>query len=486
MTIAGTDPYTFWLAGRPAAGEDTLDVTSPWDGALVARVAVPTDAQVEQAVAAAAAARDAFAATPAHVRAEALDHVSRRLAERAEELARLITAENGKPLKWARGEVGRAVSVFRWAAEEARRFNSGEAQRLDTDAGGVGRLALTRRFTRGPVLGIAPFNFPLNLVAHKVAPAIAVGAPIVLKPAPATPLSALVLGELLAETEGLPEGAWSVLPVPNDKMQALVQDPRLPVISFTGSDTVGYQIADSVPRKHVTLELGGNAAAVVLADWSSEQDLEWAASRIATFANYQAGQSCISVQRVIADASVYDALAEKVVAKVRAQVTGDPGDAATDVGPLVSQAAAERVASWVDDAVAKGAKLLTGGVRDGASYAPTVLADLPPDAVLATAEAFGPVLSLHRVSGAQEAFAAVNDSRFGLQTGVFTHDLTLAFRAHRVLEVGGVIIGDAPSYRADQMPYGGVKDSGTGREGVKYAMDDYTYERVLVLTGLDL
>jgi acyl-CoA reductase-like NAD-dependent aldehyde dehydrogenase len=486
VTTTGAAAYAFWLAGRQAEGTGTFDVTSPWDGALVGRVGVPTDAQVEEAVAAAAAAQDAFAATPAHVRAAALDHVSKRLAERSEEIARLITAENGKPMKWSRGEVGRAVSVFRWAAEEARRFNSGEAQRLDTDPGGVGRLALTRRFSRGPVLGIAPFNFPLNLVAHKIAPAIAVGAPIILKPAPATPLSALLLGELLAETTGLPEGAWSVLPVPNDRMPALVQDPRLPVISFTGSDTVGYQIMDSVPRKHVTLELGGNAAAVVLADWSSDADLDWAASRIATFANYQAGQSCISVQRVIADAAVYDVLAEKIVAKVREQAVGDPGDDATDVGPLVSEAAAERVASWVDEAVGKGAKLLTGGVRDGASYAPTVLADLPSDAVLASAEAFGPVLSLHRVNGADEAFAAVNDSRFGLQAGVFTHDLQLAFRAHRALEVGGVIIGDAPSYRADQMPYGGVKDSGNGREGVKYAMEDYTYERVLVLTGLDL
>ncbi|MCL2733074.1 MAG: aldehyde dehydrogenase family protein [Actinomycetia bacterium] len=486
MTSTGAAPSPFWVAGRPATGTDTFDVTNSWDGSLVGRVSVPTEEQVEEAVAAAAAAQHAFGATPAHVRAAALDHVAKRLAERSEEIARLITAENGKPIKWARGEVGRAVSVFRWAAEEARRFNSGEAQRLDTDPGGVGRLALTRRFTHGPVLGIAPFNFPLNLVAHKIAPAIAVGAPIILKPAPATPLSALLLGELLAETSGLPEGAWSVLTVPNERMPALVQDPRLPVISFTGSDTVGHQIMDSVPRKHVTLELGGNAAAVVLADWSSEQDLEWAATRIATFANYQGGQSCISVQRVIADASVYDALVERVLAKVAAQVTGDPTDDATDVGPLVSEAAAERVAAWVEDAAAKGAKVLAGGVREGASYAPTVLADLPDDAILATAEAFGPVLSLHRVDGADEAFAAVNDSRFGLQTGVFTHDLQLAFRAHRDLEVGGVIIGDAPSYRADQMPYGGVKDSGNGREGVKFAMEDYTYERVLVLTGLDL
>lgn len=486
MTTSAAAPSAFWLAGRPATGQDSFDVTSSWDGALVGRVSVPTDAQVEEAVAAAAGAQREFAATSAHVRAAALDHVARELAARAEEAARLITAENGKPIKWARGEVGRAVSVFRWAAEEARRFNGGEAQRLDTDPGGVGRLALTRRFPHGPVLGIAPFNFPLNLVAHKVAPAIAVGAPIILKPAPATPLSALLLGEILAGTTGLPAGAWSVLPVENDRMPALVQDPRLPVISFTGSDTVGYRIKDSVPRKHVTLELGGNAAAVVLADWSGEEDLEWAATRIATFANYQGGQSCISVQRVIAESAVYDALVEKVLAKVRGQVTGDPADDATDVGPLVNEAAAERVASWVDDAVAKGAKLLTGGERDGAGYAPTVLAELPGDAILAQAEAFGPVLSLHRVNDADEAFAAVNDSRYGLQAGVFTHDIQLAFRAHRELEVGGVIIGDAPSYRADQMPYGGVKDSGNGREGVKFAMEDYTYERVLVLTGLDL
>ncbi|WP_042411111.1 aldehyde dehydrogenase family protein [Streptacidiphilus carbonis] len=480
-----TSTHAFWLAGRQESGTESFEVHHPWDGSLVGTVSIPTEAQVEEAVAAAVAVQDEFAATPAYVRAAALDHVARRLTERTEELARLVTAENGKPIKWARGEVGRAASVFRWAAEEARRFNSGEGQRLDTDAGGTGRLAITRRFVRGPVLGIAPFNFPLNLVAHKVAPAIAVGAPIILKPAPATPLSALVLGEILAETD-LPAGSWSVLPVSNDRMPALVQDPRLPVISFTGSDRVGYQIMDSVPRKHVTLELGGNAAAVVLADWSSEADLDWAATRIATFANYQGGQSCISVQRVIADASVYDRLVEKVVAKVGAQVTGDPADDAVDVGPLVNEDAAKRVESWVDEAVAAGAQLLTGGKREGASYAPTVLAGVPAGVTLATEEVFGPVLTLTSAATTDGAFALVNDSKFGLQAGVFTHDVQTAFRAHRELEVGGVIIGDAPSYRADQMPYGGVKDSGVGREGVAYAMADYTYERVMVLTGLVL
>ncbi|THA57389.1 aldehyde dehydrogenase family protein [Streptomyces sp. A0958] len=480
-----TSTHAFWLAGREATGEESFDVTNPWDGRLVGTVGVPTDAQVEEAVAAAHAVREEFAATPAHVRAAALDHVACRLAERTEEIAQLISAENGKPVKWARGEVGRAVSVFRFASEEARRFNSGEAQRLDTDAGGTGRLGLTRRFPRGTVLGIAPFNFPLNLSAHKVAPAIAVGVPIILKPAPATPISSLVLGELLAETD-LPAGSWSVLTVPNDRMPALVQDERLPVISFTGSAPVGYAIMDSVPRKHCTLELGGNGAAVVLGDYASEEDLDWAASRIATFSNYQGGQSCISVQRVIADAAVYDRLLPRIVAAVGAQVTGDPSDPATDVGPLVDEAAARRVESWVDEAVAAGAQLLAGGKRDGSTYAPTVLAELPEGVTLAAEEVFGPVLSVQRVDGEAEAFAAVNSSKYGLQAGVFTHDIQAAFRAHRALEVGGVIIGDVPSYRADQMPYGGAKQSGVGREGVRYAMDDYTYERVLVLTGLAL
>ena len=359
MTSASAT-HSFWLAGRRATGEETVEVTSPWDGRTVGTTSVPTEAQVETAVAAAAEVAPSFAATPAHLRAAALDHVSRRLAERAEEVARLISDENGKPMKWARVEAARAVSVFRWAAEEARRFNGGTGQRLDTEPSGEGRLAYTRRFPRGPVLGIAPFNFPLNLCAHKVAPALAVGTPIILKPAPATPLSAMLLGELLAETE-LPEGSWSVLPVPNAAMPTLVQDPRLPVISFTGSVPVGWSLRDAAPRKHVTLELGGNGAAIVLADYAAEADLDWAAQRIATFSNYQAGQSCISVQRVIAEAPVYDRLVPKVVAAVEALVTGDPADEATDVGPMISEEAARRVESWVDEAVRAGARVLTGG-----------------------------------------------------------------------------------------------------------------------------
>ncbi|MBR7833742.1 aldehyde dehydrogenase family protein [Actinospica durhamensis] len=479
-----TAPRSFWLAGRPATGAGSFEVRNPYDGSLVATVSVPTDEQVEQAVAAAHAAVPATTALSAHARASALDHVARRLGERTEEIAQLITAENGKPIKWARGEVGRAVSVFRWAAEEARRFG-GEVQRLDTDAAAAGRTAIVRRFPKGAVLGISPFNFPLNLAAHKVAPAIAAGAPILLKPAPATPLAGLLIGELLAETD-LPEGSWSILPVPNERMAALTTDPRLPVISFTGSTVVGELIQGQAPHKHVTLELGGNAAAVVLADYSTEDDLDWAANRIATFANYQGGQSCISVQRVIADRAVYDRLAAKIVDAVARQGVGAPTDPATDVGPLINEAAAQRVEQWVNEAVDAGAKLLAGGTREGATYAPTVLAEVPHDAKALCEEIFGPVLVLQVVDGVDEAFAAVNDSKYGLQAGVFTHNLQHAFRAHRELEVGGVVIGDAPSFRADQMPYGGAKASGVGREGVKYAMADYTYERVLVLTGIDL
>jgi aldehyde dehydrogenase (NAD+) len=477
-------PRPFWLAGRPAWGEATTTVTHPHDGSVVDVVSVPTAAQVEEALGALEASRTAAERLTLGERADALTHISGRLTERSEEIARLITAENGKPLKWARIEVARAASVFRWAAEEARRW-SGETQRLDTEVSAAGRMALVRRIPKGPVLGIAPFNFPLNLVAHKVAPALAVGAPILVKPAPATPLSALLLGELIAET-ALPAGMWSVLPVPNDRMPELVQDPRLPVISFTGSAAVGYAIESAVPGKHVVLELGGNAAAVVLGDFGADDDLEWAASRIATFANYQAGQSCISVQRVLVDRSVYEAFLARVVDQVERQVTGDPFDERTDVGPLVDERAAERVAGWIDEAVSQGAKLLTGGVRDGAHVSPAVLVDVPSTAKLTCEEVFGPVLTITAVDGADAAVDAVNDSRFGLQAGVFTKDLRTAFRMHRDLHVGGVVIGDVPSYRADQMPYGGVKESGVGREGVRYAMTDFTYERVLVLTGLDL
>jgi glyceraldehyde-3-phosphate dehydrogenase (NADP+) len=478
------DQVPFWVAGRAASADDVVTIRNPYDGRVVGRTTNAGPEQVEQAVAAAVAVTDEAAALPAHVRAAALDHVSRRLAERAEEIARLITAENGKPIKWARVEVTRAVSTFRWAAEEARRF-SGELQRLDTDPAGAGRLALVRRVPRGPVLGIAPFNFPLNLVAHKVAPALAVGAPIVVKPAPATPLTALLLGEILAETD-LPPGMFSVLPLSNERTAELVPDPRLPVVSFTGSGPVGAAIRRSVPDKHVTLELGGNAAVLICEDWAADADLTWAAQRIATFANYQAGQSCIAVQRVFVHEWLYDGFLPRLVAAVEALPVGDPSDDATEVGPLISEDAARRVEEWVDEAATAGAHILVGGRRDGASYPPTVLTDVPPDARVASDEVFGPVLVVEQVTDDAAGLAAINDSAYGLQAGVFTHSVQTAFTAHRVLQVGGVIVGDVPSFRAEQMPYGGVKGSGVGREGLRSAMDDYTEPRVMVLTNIEL
>ncbi|MEV4345611.1 aldehyde dehydrogenase family protein [Actinoplanes sp. NPDC049596] len=468
----------FYVAGRPATSSDVLTVRHPYSGAVVGETSYATSSQVEEAVAAASSVMSDLSAA---ARAAALDSVSRQLGDRAAEIATLITAENGKPVKWAAAEVNRAVSTFRWAAEEARRF-SGDLQRLDTDPAAAGRIALVRRVPRGPVLGIAPFNFPLNLVAHKVAPALAVGTPIIVKPAPATPLTALLLGEILAGLD-LPEGMFSVLPVPNDRMASLVADPRLPVVSFTGSGPVGARIRAAVPHKHVTLELGGNAAVLVAEDWD---DLDYAAQRVATFSNYQAGQSCIAVQRVFVHQRHLAAFEPKLIAAVQALKTGDPRDSATDVGPVIDSRAADRIADWIDEAVAAGGRVLTGGTRSGTTVAPTVLTGVPAGAKVSAEEVFGPVLVLTAVDSDQAGLAAINDSAYGLQAGVFTRRLDLAFTAHRRLQVGGVVIGDVPSFRADQMPYGGVKGSGSGREGVASAMEDYTEPRVMVLTGVDL
>jgi acyl-CoA reductase-like NAD-dependent aldehyde dehydrogenase len=466
-----------WVAGRPQHGEEEFFVTHPYDESPVGATSWATAGQVEAAVAAASGAARECASLPAHVRAEALEHVRRRLDEEAETCAELITAESGKPIAWARVEVKRAVSTFRWAAEEARRF-VGEVQRLDTDAAADGRMALVRRFPRGPVLGISPFNFPLNLVAHKVAPAIAAGCPIVVKPAPATPLSALHLGALFSETD-LPPAMLSVLPVPNHRADQLVDDPRLPVVSFTGSGPIGKQILRRIPDKHVTLELGGNAAVLVCADYPNR---DWAAERIAMFGNYQAGQSCIAVQRVFIEAPAYADMAARITEQVKALPSGDPNDPSCKVGPLINAEAAERVQAWIAEAVDEGAKVLCGGTpREGSLLEPTVLANVRADAKVLREEVFGPVLVLASVDDFEAGLNAVNDSRYGLQAGVFTESLPQAMLAHRTLDMGGVVIGDVPSFRADQMPYGGVKASGVGREGVRSAMEDYTVERVLVL-----
>lgn len=473
-----------WINGAPSDAGTRAEVRHPGDGSVIGTYTVPDAASVERALDGAWAARKPAQRTTAAQRAAALMHVSTQIEARLDEVAALITAENGKPITWSRAEAARAVSTFRWAAEEARRFN-GEFQRLDTETATAGRAAIIRRFPHGPVLGISPFNFPVNLVAHKLAPAIAVGAPCVVKPAPATPLGALLLGSILAETD-LPEGMWSVLPVGNEVAPALVADPRMPVVSFTGSETVGFAIQAAVPTKHVVLELGGNAAAIVLDDYASEADLDWAVARIAMYGNSQAGQTCVSVQRIFVTPGIAERFTEKLIAAVQTVASGSPWDPATVVGPMIHEAAAARVQEWIQEAVDAGATVLAGGSRQGTFVEPTLLGNVSLDVKVTCEEVFGPVMSIQIVQDLDEAINLVNDSRFGLQTGIFTHNVQEIFRAHRELEVGGVIVGDAPTFRADQMPYGGIKASGVGREGLRYAMNDYTHERVLVLTDLAL
>jgi len=470
----------FLVAGEARTGDGSFEVTNPFDGSVVATVAKPTHADVEDAARAAAETFRESRTLPAHRRIDALTQISQRLAERVDELAELIAREGGKPLKWARSEAARAASTFRIAAEEVRR-SGGEFLRLDTEEVLGARVGIIRRFPIGPVLGIAPFNFPLNLVAHKVAPAIAVGAPIVVKPASSTPLSALALGELVGETD-LPPGMISVLPIGGADAERLVTDARFPKVSFTGSAEVGWRIKGLAPKKRFTLELGGNAGVIV----HSDADLDQAAARIAFGGYYQAGQSCISVQRILVQSEVYDAFCDRLVKHVGGLKTGDTLDPSTDVGPLIDPGSLDRVAAWVDEAIQGGARALCGGTRDDPFYEPTVLTDTTPDMRVCKDEIFGPVTTVMRYQTFEEALAAVNDSSYGLQAGVFTRDIERAFQAHRELEVGGVVVNDQSAYRADQMPYGGSKDSGIGREGPRYAMEEMTEPRIMVLSNLPL
>lgn len=474
------DITPFLVAGEWQTGEASFEVRSPYDGSVVATVGIPADAEVEEAL---ARASDAFGESrrlPAHVRAEALAHISRRLAERVDEVAELIAREGGKPLKWSRIEASRAATTFRWAAEEARR-QDGELLRLDADAASGSRLGIVRRFPFGPVLGITPFNFPVNLVAHKVAPALGVGAPILVKPATATPLGALLLGELFRETD-LPKGMLSVLPLPAERAERLLSDPRIRKVSFTGSSAVGWRLKGLDPRKRFTLELGGNAGAIV----HSDADLDHAAARIAFGGYYQAGQSCVAVQRILVHAPAYDDFVARLVKQVEGLVVGDPLDEKTDVGPIIDPGALERIAAWVEEAVAAGAEVLVGGARRDPFYEPTVLAGTTPAMKVRCEEIFGPVTTVSPYQTFEEALAEANNSRYGLHAGVFTSDIERAFLAHRELEVGGVIVNDVSAFRADQMPYGGSKDSGYGREGLKYAMEEMTEPRIMVLSHVPL
>jgi aldehyde dehydrogenase (NAD+) len=443
-------------------------------------VGSPSPADVEDAVAAAGSAFDETRKLPIHVRAAALDHISRRLQERLDEVAEIIAREGGKPVKWAKVEAARAVSTFRWASEECRRWG-GELMRLDTEEALGSRMGIIRHFPLGPVLAIAPFNFPVNLVAHKMAPALAVGAPIVVKPATKTPLGALLLGELFCETE-LPAGMLSVLPIGGSEAGELAKDERFAKISFTGSSQVGWDLRGADPKKAVTLELGGNAGVIV----HSDADLDKAAQRIAFGGYYQAGQSCISVQRVLVHEDVSDSFTEKLVEEVGKLKTGDPMDPDVDVGPLIDHDSLERVSAWVDEAVQAGAEVLSGGKREDPFYVPTVLAKTDKSMKVRQEEIFGPVVTLETYSDFEDAIARVNETRYGLQAGVFTRDLDRLMLAHRDIVCGGVIANDISAFRADQMPYGGSKDSGVGREGLRYAMEEMTEPRILVLSNVPL
>jgi acyl-CoA reductase-like NAD-dependent aldehyde dehydrogenase len=476
--MSETKPYL--VAGEWKSGSGSFDVKSPFNGDVVATVASPTEADVEAAVAAAASTFEESRKLPIHARADALMHISTRLGERVDEVGELIAKEGGKPVKWAKVEATRAVSTFRWAAEECRR-GGGELMRLDTEAALGSRMGIVRRFPLGPVFGISPFNFPVNLVAHKMAPALAVGAPIVLKPATKTPLGALLLGELFTETE-LPAGMCSVLPVGGSEAGEIARDSRFAKISFTGSSEVGWDLKASSPKKAVTLELGGNAGVIV----HSDADITTAAQRIAYGGYYQAGQSCISVQRVLVHRDVEREFTDALVNEVNKLVTGDPMDSQTDVGPVIDHDALERIAAWVDEAVQSGAEVLTGGKREDPFYLPTVLSSTDPEMKVRCEEIFGPVVTVGTFTDFEDAINEVNNSKYGLQAGVFTKDVNLLMAAHRDIEVGGVIANDVSAFRADQMPYGGSKDSGFGREGLRYAMDEMTEPRILVLSHVPL
>jgi aldehyde dehydrogenase (NAD+) len=471
-------PYL--VNGEWRTGDGTFEVHSPFDDSVVAEIGMPTEADVEEAAATAERTFEESRRLPVHARADALDHISMRLKETIDENAELIAREGGKPLKWAKIEATRAVSTFRWASETIRHGDD-EVMRLDTEASLGSRVGIVRRFPFGPVLGITPFNFPLNLVAHKVAPALGVGAPIVVKPASATPIGSLRLAEFFAETD-LPKAMYQVLPVSSKVADGMARDARYKKISFTGSAEIGWYLKGLDPKKRVTLELGGNAGVIVHAD----ADLDFAAQRIAYGGYYQAGQSCISVQRVLVSSEVYDEFVARLVKEVENLKVGDPLDPTVDVGPVIQRKEVDRLTEWVNEAVSQGAEVLTGGKGDGPFFEPTLLANVKPEMRVCREEIFGPVVTISKYETFEDALATVNDSRYGLQGGLFTNDINRAFEAHRTIEVGGLIINDVSAFRADQMPYGGSKDSGFGREGLKYAMEEMTEPRIMVLSHVPL
>jgi len=467
--------FPYYLANRPESPNTDLEVTDKYSGEVAYRVAMADVAAIDRAIGAAADAAAPMRRMAPYERQNVLNHCVTRFQARFDELALSLCIEAGKPIKDARGEVSRLIDTFRIAAEESVRM-TGEVMNLEIAPRARGYRGMFTRVPIGPCSFISPFNFPLNLAAHKVAPAIAVGCPFVLKPASRTPIGALIIGEVLAETD-LPLGAFSILPARRDGADLFTVDDRLKLLSFTGSPGVGWALKARAGRKKVVLELGGNAACVV----DKDADLDDAVERLVFGAFYQSGQSCIGVQRIIAHDSIYDAMKERLVAATNRLVAGDPKDEATFIGPMISTAEAERLEAWVQAAVAAGGTLLCGGTRDGAMLTATLLENVPKDQDVCAQEAFGPVAVLSRFDSFDDALRDVNDSAFGLQAGIFTRDLYHMQQAWDELEVGGVIIGDVPSWRVDNMPYGGVKDSGLGREGVRFAMEDMTEIRNLVI-----
>jgi glyceraldehyde-3-phosphate dehydrogenase (NADP+) len=467
--------YPFLVGGERRFSAERVEIRSPYDQQVVGVVSYASARDVEEAIARAASAFETTRRLPSYARAEVCRRVASELTARKEELAELITLEAGKPIRDARTEVTRAITTFTVAAEEAKRMG-GELLPLDWLSGSENRWALVRRFPIGPILGITPFNFPLNLVAHKVAPALASGNPIIIKPAPQTPLSALRLGEIVHHA-GWPDGGISVLPCSNDVAGQMLADERIRMLSFTGSAEVGWMLKARVPKKKVTLELGGNAAVIVHED----ADLDYAARRSVQGGFGYAGQTCISVQRIYVHESVAEPFLTRVLDGVRNLIVGDPREETTDVGPMISVTAAERAERWIQEAVEAGAKVLVGGERSGAFLMPTVLTDVTLEMKVSCEEVFAPVVVVSRYADFEEAIRQVNASRYGLQAGVFTRDVKRIFRAYEAIDVGGLIINDGPTYRADHMPYGGVKESGFGREGVRYAIEEMTEPRVLVM-----
>ncbi|MGD0800613.1 MAG: aldehyde dehydrogenase family protein [Terracidiphilus sp.] len=470
----------FLLCGKEWIEGEALEVRSPWDQGLVGRVTIATRADARQAVHHAVASLRRARALPRWKRREILENVAAALIEQKERFAQLIVAEAGKPVRLARAEVDRSILTFKSAAEETARLG-GESLPLDLTEGNEGRWGLVQRFPIGPVLAITPFNFPLNLVAHKLAPAIAAGCPVILKPAPQTTFTALALGEVILKA-GWPGEALAVLPLSNaDTAWLAEKDDCIKLISFTGSAKVGWELKARSGRKRVLLELGGNAAMIVHGDWP---DLEQAALRTAHAAFGFAGQSCVSVQRVFVERRVYQTFLWKVVEAAAKLIVGNPADEATEIGPLVRIHEAERVEAWIKEAVAGGAKLVAGGERHGSVLTPAIMTATKPGMNVRDEELFGPVVVIEPYDDFEHALADVNHSKFGLQAGLLTRDASLILTAYRELEVGALIVGDTPSWRLDPMPFGGVKNSGLGREGIRSAIEEMTEPRMMVMAGL--